>query len=106
MKAWIVSDKNSYEGYSTIVFAETVGKAKSIAMNTHACEDSKFLNIKATRITIADKMYEKGKIEMDFDNPKDKIFMVQYCGFHCTEKHEESCEKCEAKKYCIWFTNQ
>ena len=106
MKAWIVSDKNSYEGYSTIVFAETVGKARSIAMTTAACEDSKFIDIIVTRIAIADKMYRKGKKEMDFDNFEDRIFMVRDCGFYCIEKHEESCEKCEAKKYCIWFTNQ
>lgn len=40
MKAWVVTDKDSYEGGSTVVFAETRGKAKLKAQRTNACEDA------------------------------------------------------------------
>ena len=31
MKAWVVTDEDSYEGGSAVVFAETRGKAKILA---------------------------------------------------------------------------
>jgi hypothetical protein len=50
MKAYQVSDKTSWEGYSTVVFAETRGKAKAIALNTDACEGAEYIDIKCYRV--------------------------------------------------------
>ncbi len=38
MKAWIVNAK--YETASAVVFAETRGKAKALALCTSSCEDA------------------------------------------------------------------
>lgn len=42
MKAWFVRDEQAYADFATIVFAETRGKAHSIAMHTDACEDAEW----------------------------------------------------------------
>ena len=43
MKAWLAKDKDEF--IATVVFAETRGKARSIAMRTETCEDVDFCNI-------------------------------------------------------------
>lgn len=101
IKAWLVNDKTSDEGAATVVFAETRGKARAIAMKTNACIDSEFINILVNRLPQADKMYKQGKSEMDFDDPKDRLFLVKHCGFYCIVKQENLCNKCIAKKYCV-----
>lgn len=43
MKAWLVKDKEEFS--ATVVFAETRGKAKSVAMYTEACGGVAFCDI-------------------------------------------------------------
>ena len=81
IKAWLVNDKTDDEGAAAVVFAETRGKARAIAMRTNACIDSEFINILARRLPEADKMYSPGKQEMDWDNEKDRTFLIDECGF-------------------------
>ena len=100
MKAWLVRDRTDDEGMLTVVFAETAGKAKSIATKTAVCGDSSFTDISVSRLPIADKMYRVGKTEMDWDDPKDRCFLVKNCDFYCIEKSEKICNECNAKKYC------
>ena len=55
MKAWIVYDS---EGCcATIVFAETRGKARSVALHTDVCEEMRFIDISPKRIKDADNLY-------------------------------------------------
>jgi hypothetical protein len=101
MKAWLVKKRD--EPYATVVFAETRGKAKVIAMNTDACEDADFLDIDVTRYKHMDKYYVDGKTEMDWYNAKDRIALVKDAGFHCVSEsiHDVfECDACPAKKYC------
>ena len=59
MKAWLVREKDEF--IATVVFAETRGKAKVVAMRTEACEDVDFCDIEVRRKPQMDKCRgEKG----------------------------------------------
>ena len=101
MKAYIITDLQGYSDYSTVVFAETSGKAKAIAIYTDAFEDYEFTEISARRIPKLDKYY-RGLDEMDWEDSGDRIAMVKEAGFSCSPEYweEEDCEKCPAKQWC------
>ena len=98
MKAWLVKDKNEF--CATVVFAETKGKAKSVAMHTEACEDVDFCDIAIHRVPQMDKYYKEGKTEMDWFDDKDRLALVKECGFYCEYIEDGMCEDCPAKEYC------
>lgn len=100
MKAWLVKDKD--ECAATVVFAETRGKARAIAMHTDACEDVDWCDIEVLRRPQLDKYYQKGKREMDWYNYKDRIALVKDGGFVCDYDYweREDCDTCPAKDYC------
>lgn len=102
-KAWMVREKNEFA--ATVVFAETRGKAISMAMHTETCEDVDFVNIEARRLKYADKYYKPGKRELDWYNSADRIAMVKDCGFTCIpDAHcAEECADCPAKEFCDDF---
>lgn len=98
MKAWLVSEKDA--DCATVVFAETRGKARSMAMSTDSCSEAQFTDIEVHRKPGLDKYYKNGKKEMDWDNPKDRIALVKECGFRCEYVEPYLCDDCPAKKYC------
>lgn len=99
MKAYVVTDKNECV-YSTVVFAETRGKAIALAQSTDACEDVPFTEISARRVPQMDKYY-RGKSEMDWYNADDRIALCKEAGFSCSDEVlEPECEICPAKEYC------
>lgn len=98
MKAWLVREKDSE--YATVVFAETRGKARSLAMATDACEDADFCDIEVSRKPSMDKYYKKGKKEMDWYDDADRLALVKECGFRCVDIDIEDCEDCPAKEFC------
>lgn len=59
MKAYLVKDKDEF--CATVVFAETVGKARALAMSTECCEDVDFCDIQVKRQPQLDKYYVDGK---------------------------------------------
>ena len=85
---------------STVVFAESRGKAKSIAMSTKACEDVNFLNLEVYRLPNMDKYYKPDKSEMDWLDPEDRIALVKDAGFRCEYVELEECKQCPAREYC------
>lgn len=102
MKAYAVSDRNGDAGCSLVVFAETVGKAKSYAAGTDDLCDYGFTGIRAIRKPMLDKYY-KGKYEMDWFDPRDRVAMVRYANFECSTEMsfaECGCDECPAKKWC------
>lgn len=103
MKAWIVREKDEF--YATVVFAETRGKAKSIALTTDCCEGVDFCNVEVRRAPQMDKYYKNGKTEMHWDLPQDRIALVKDCDFFCCDDaySEEECKVCAAKPYCNRF---
>ena len=100
MKAWRVGSK--YVQWSTVVFAETRGKARALALTTDACEDADFCDIEVYRMPQADKCYTDGKVEMDWYNPKDRLVLVRDCGYTCDYDAFglEYCADCSGKGYC------
>lgn len=98
MKAWIVGKKEEFG--STVVFAETRGKARALALHTDCCEDADFCDIEVRRLPKADKLYKEGKKEMDWYDDKDRIFLVKECGFTCEYVELYHCDVCPAKEYC------
>ena len=69
MKAWYVTDKNGYADYAIIVFAETKGKAVSLALGTEEFPkyDWDFTELRATREPKLDGAY-RGAWRMEWDN--------------------------------------
>lgn len=98
MKAWFVRDK--YEFTATVVFAETRGKARNLARYTDACEGADFCDIEVHRLSRMDKYYRKGKIEMEWEYPADRLALVKDCGFRCECVDFDNCEGCSARDYC------
>jgi len=102
MKAYIVQDRWD-PLFATVVFAETAGKARAIARNTDACEDLDFIDISARRAPSLDLCY-KGKEEMDWNDPEDRLDMVKLAGFECSrEIWDPDCEPCPAKEWCVRY---
>lgn len=103
MKAWLVRQKDEY--CAAVVFAETRGKARALAMHTDACEDSDFCDIEVHRMSHMDKYYQKGKREMDWDKADDRIALVKDAGFYCDTDYidREDCDYCPARNHCDVF---
>lgn len=54
MKAWTVEDKASYEGFSTLVWADTLSEAKKKALLEEHMEDAEWVDLRARRAPYAD----------------------------------------------------
>ena len=91
MKAWKVGRLD--DAYSSVVFAETRGKAREVAMDTD------FIEIGAWRCKKADGEY-RGHFEMDWYDPKDRLFLIKELGFTCEYFGDEDCEQCVGKDFC------
>lgn len=97
MKAWLVREKDEF--CATVVFAENRNKAKCIAMSTEVCEDVEYTRIEARRLPDADSQY-KGRNEMDWNNPDDRLFLVKEYGWTCEVMDGDRCLDCSAKDFC------
>ena len=106
MKAWLVREKDEFS--ATVVFAETRGKAKVLAMHTDACEDAAFCDIEVLRMKELDKYYKDGKRELDWENPADRIALVKDGGFVCDPDYYDwaDCAACTAKEYCDYYKDR
>lgn len=108
MKAYKVYDRIGYSCYSVVVFAESPGKAKVIALGTDEfpSSDWDFTDLSARRIPELDKYY-RGNSEMDWYNDDDRIALITEAGYQCDEDSfdPEECEKCIGKDYCSRYTD-
>lgn len=99
LKAWQVEEE--YEGYATIVFAETRNKAKYLATQyDETLHEYNYVEVRAIRIPQLDKYAGNKPYVMDFEVDKDRLIMVRDAGFRCLEPEYDDCEKCVAKDYC------
>ena len=96
MKAWQVY--NDWICASTVVFAETRGKARELGAHTDCCEGLEFTEVKVYRCPELDNEY-RGHWEMDFYNEQDRLALVKQ-GFHCEEPDPKECAACNAFAYC------
>lgn len=104
MKAYKVTDKQCACGYSTIIFAETREKARAIALWSDAFDwfGLSYLDFWVKRVPALDKYY-RGKSEMEWDDPDDRIAMVKEAGFICSYEYDPTeleCKQCPAKQWC------
>lgn len=98
MKAWFVMPK--HDDVSTIVFAETRGKARAVALRTEACEDADFCDIEVRRMPECDKCYKEGKREIDWTDPDD-VAILEALGLTCEAPQWRSeCDMCPRSPYC------
>ena len=100
MKAYYASA--DYLDYATVVFAETRGKAKALALHTDAFEDSEYTDVRVSRLPALDRYY-RGLPEMDWFNADDRIAMVREAGFVCSwdfGAYELDCGSCPAAEWC------
>ena len=100
MKAYYASA--DYLDYATVVFAETRGKAKALALHTDAFEDSEYTDVRVSRRPALDRYY-RGLPEMDWFNADDRIAMVREAGFVCSWElpaYELDCWLCPAAEWC------
>ena len=101
MKAYRVNPINEF--YSCVVFAETPGKAKSYILGHDGFDDIEFVDIEVHRLKSADCMY-KNRLQMDWFNDEDRLFLVKECGWYCGEYFDmKECEVCCANKYCEYY---
>lgn len=98
IKAWMVRERDEF--YATVVFAETREKARVVAQWTATCCGAKYIDIEVYRCKNADKYYREGKVELDWNDPADRIALVKDCGFTCLYVEPYMCELCSAKEYC------
>ena len=100
MKAWLVRKRGEY--CAAVVFAETRGKARALALHTDACEYAKFTEVEVSRMETADKYYKEGKRELDWSNDEDRIALIKDCGFQCDYAwlEWEDCLECPGRHHC------
>ena len=103
MKAWLVREKDEF--CATVVFAETRGKARALAMHTEVCEDVDFCDIDAYREPALDKYYVDGKKELHWFNFEDRVALVKDGGFTCDREfwQPEDFKTCPATDYCDMY---
>ena len=100
MKAYEINTDES----STIVFAETRGKARTVAMHTAIGEDVGFLELDVHRAPQFDNCY-RGHHEMDWKDPKDRLTLVK-AGWYCSGDFECDSKNCCAKDYCLRYERE
>ena len=103
MKAWKCWE--DWEGCGTIIFAETAGKARYIAMCSDSIgDDLEFKDVYVRRMKQMDQYY-RGKQEMDWFDDSDRIAMVRDAGFGCNDDYydSEGCSRCPATEWCSTY---
>ena len=98
MKAW--KTYNKFDTYSTVVFAETRGQAKALALHTDCHEGCEFTDISVYRVPELDGEY-RGHWEMDFfADDQDRLALVKFAGYSCEYPEDKECAVCVAKDFC------
>lgn len=103
MKAYKVYDRMGYSLYSVVVFADSYGKAKALALGTDefpSC-DWDYTELSARRVPSLDKYYH-GNRQLDWYDDEDKLVLIKEAGYECDEDSfdPDDCEICVGKEYC------
>ena len=105
MKAWIVTQKDEFG--ALVIFAETRGKARSIAIRCDEFDSCEFCDIDVRRVPDMDKYWKPGSVIMDWELPSDRIALVKECGFRCSLEYVdwEDCRECCASAFCDLYND-
>lgn len=101
MKAWICTAETTE--FSMVIFAETRGQAKTIAMSSDYLAESSYIDVRARRFAEADGEY-RGRQEMDwYASKEDRRFLVSH-GWRCNPEmwEPEDCEGCGCADFCAY----
>ena len=103
VKAYQVYDRTGYFFCSVIVFAETSGKAKALALGTDEFPSDgwDFTDLGARRKPELDKHY-RGNWLMDWYNDDDRLVLIKEAGYRCDDDSfdPDDCLRCVGKDYC------
>ena len=100
MKAWTVSDYNAEYGV-IIVFAETRGKAKQIALNnSDQFEDCIWTDLWVRRFKDYDEFYTGEELVDFWNDVQHRIRLVKDFGWSCIVTIEAECINCPAREWC------
>lgn len=73
MKAWLAREKDEF--CATVVFAETRGKAKALALYTEACEDQEYMESFADDLKDDKEMvYSRAVLDRELKQYTGKLF--------------------------------
>ena len=97
MKAWLVW--NNWICASTVVFAETRGKARALGVHTDCCEGLYFTEVMVYRRPKLDDEY-RGHWEMNWYDEKDRLALVKKAGWVCEYPERKECDVCVARDFC------
>ncbi len=103
-KAWCCLDEEWCR--PVVVFATTVGKAKSYFMKRDTVGYFKFCKLRPLRLKKLDYLDRPNGYVMDWHKDEDKHSMVRDGGFNCRETYREFCEECCAKEWCRKFKEE
>lgn len=105
MKAYRVDLADRWDAGSTVVFAENVKEAKKVAWRCEICGDwdTKYIDVRVRRRKELDSEY-RGKIEMEWDDPEDRLAMVK-AGWTCFEDYfdPDDCKECSGREFCSMY---
>lgn len=105
MKAYRVDLADRWDAGSTVVFAENVREAKKVAWRCEICDywDTKYIDVRVRRRKELDSAY-RGKSEMDWDYPEDRIALVK-AGWTCFEDFfdPDDCKECSGREFCSMY---
>ncbi len=90
----------NHEGFSTVIFSSSRGKAKKLFTKTDEYNGYDYLDMRVHRIPALDGHSELEGYVMDWDKQEDRLALVRYAGFYCIEGRLDDCKKCIAKDYC------
>lgn len=102
MKAYSVTT-NDGECGCNIVFADSVGKAKALALTLDEFEDCKFTDIVAKRKPKLDGMENCEPRDNPWLNDEIRTILVKEYGWYCFEPTEEECKKCCCNEFCDYY---
>ena len=105
MKAWLIRENDTES--CEVIFAETRGKAKSMALTTDTFSECDFCDLETRRVCNIDKYYTNGKRCMDWNNQQDRLALVKECGFSCSDEcfgeFEDSFSSSRRKKMIVYL---
>lgn len=104
LKAYSVSDKNGDVGIWYVIFATTRGKAIRYALDhcDGAFDWYAFTEMRALRKPALDRFF-RGETAMDWCDMRDRVAMVRYAGFRCSDEvlvTSLECAECPAHEWC------
>jgi len=90
-----------YVDYAEIVFADTPGRAKKLALSGELFDDVQYVDIRVNREPGLDICWG-GRDRMDWYDPADRAILCDR-GWYCAEPDLKECRYCPVADKCDWY---